>query len=199
MLYLSFSRAAALVAALSVVGGPVLAQENQVQMIIDRGLTDDLTYTVIYPNVLQSIDDGNAETILTLQHPAAPLQCDFFAVPGAADGWTAEAALEALDAPGIESTWAPNFPGFTISSRGTTRFASGPALLYEGRSDNSPFNVPMSIVHAEAVEGGRTYAIECLMDQAIAGEARVMVDFIIGNFSTRSDGQCCIDPTDTRG
>lgn len=198
MLYASFGRAAALVAVLSAVGTPVLAQDG-VQMIIDRGLTDDLPYTAIYPNVLQSVDDGNADTILTLRHPAAALQCDFFSVPGAADGWTAEAALQTIDVPGIESTWAPNFPGFAIGTQAITRFASGPALLYEGSSQNSPFSVPVSIVHAEAVDGGRTYAIDCLIDQAIAGDARPMVNFIIANFSTRSDGQCCIDPTDNRG
>lgn len=194
----SFGRAAALIATL-VMGCSPLAAQQQVQVIIDRGLTDDLPYTAIFPNALQTVDDGNPETILTLQHPSAPLQCDVFAVAGAPEGWSAEGALDALDVGGIEAAWAPSFQGFRLTGRSVARFANGPALFYEGVSDNSPFNVPMSIVHAEAVDGGRTYAVECLLAQEIAGEARPMVDFIIANFSTRSDGECCIDPADDRG
>lgn len=175
---------------------PVFAQN---QVLIDRGLTDDLPYTAIYPSVLQSVDDGNSETILTLRHPDAFIQCDVFAVPGAPDGWSAEKALENLDIAGIEATWAPDFPGFKVTAQSVGRFASGPALFYEGASDNSPMGVPVSVVHAEAVEGGRTYAVECLSDQAVAAEARPMIDFIVANFSTRSDGQCCINPADDRG
>lgn len=173
--------------------------QDQTQVVIDRGLTEDLPYTAIYPNVLRSVDDGSPATILTLQHPDAPLQCDAFAVDGAEAGWTAETALSKLDVPGIEATWTPDFPGFKVVAQGITQFASGPALLYEGESDNSPLEIPLRIVHAEAVDGGRTYAIECLMAKSIAAEARPLVEFFIANFSTRSDGQCCIDPADDRG
>jgi hypothetical protein len=188
-------RGAALLAILAGLGSPVLAQD-QSQVVIDRGLTDDLPYTAIYPNVLRSVDDGSPATILTLQHPEAPLQCDAFAVPGAEAGWTAEEALGKLDIAGIEATWTPDFPGFKVVAQGITQFASGPALLYEGESENSPLGIPLRIVHAEAVDGGRTYAIECLMDRSMAKEARPLVDFFIANFSTRSDGECCIDPAD---
>jgi hypothetical protein len=198
MVYVRFGRGAALLAALALLGAPVLAQD-QVQMIIDRGLTDDLPYTAIYPNVLRSVDDGNAETILTVQHPDALMQCDFFSVAGAASDWTAESALSSLDVPGIEATWAPNFPGFKLSNQAVGRFSSGPTLFYEGQADSSPMGPPVSVIHAEAVDSGRTYAIECLVDRNIAAEARPMIDFIIANFSTRSDGQCCIDPADDRG
>lgn len=185
-------------AVMAVVGlsTPVLAQA---QVIVDRGLTDDLPYTAIYPDVLNAVDDGSPETILTLQHPGAALQCDFFAVPGAQEGWTAEDALASLDVAGIEATWAPQFPGFEVTGQSVTRFASGPALLYEGASENSPLDIPAAVVHAEAVDNGRTYVVECLLDQAIAADARPMIDFIIANFSTRSDAQCCIDPADDRG
>lgn len=194
----SIGRGVALVAAVAMNCGPLLAQDA-VTMVIDRGLTDDLPYTAIYPNALQSVDDGNPETILTLRHPSVPLQCDFFAVSGGPETWTAEAALEALDVAGIEAAWTPSFPGFRLTGQSVTEFASGPALLYEGQSDNSPFAMPLTIVHAEAVAGGRTYAVECLLAQDIAAEARSMIDFIIANFSTNSDGQCCIDPADDRG
>lgn len=191
------ARLAAAAAAAIALSSAAFAQGGQV--IIDRGLTEDLPYTAIYPDVLQTFDDGNPETILTLRHPGATLQCDVFAVPGAKDGWSAEEALQGLDVAGIESTWGPDFPGFKITAQSVIRLASGPALFYEAESNNSPLSLPLSIVHAEAVDGGRTYAIECLIDRAVAADARPMVDFIIANFSTRSDGQCCIDPTDDRG
>lgn len=191
-------RAAAIIAALAGFGSPAIAQD-QTQVVIDRGLTEDLPYTAIYPKVLRSVDDGSPATILTLQHPGAPLQCDAFAVAGAEEGWTAEAALSKLDVPGIEATWTPDFPGFKVVDQSVTQFASGPALLYEGESDNSPLGIPLRIVHAETVDAGRTYAIECLMDKAMVTGARPLVDFFIANFSTRSDGECCIDPADQRG
>lgn len=191
-------RAAAVLFALSAISAPTLAQD-QPQVVIDRGLTEDLPYTAIYPDILRSVDDGSPATILTLQHPEAPLQCDAFAVQGAEGSWSAEAALGKLDILGIEATWIPDFPGFKVVSQGLTRFASVPAILYEGESDNSPLGIPLRIVHAEAVDGGRTYAVECLMGKSVAVEARPLVDFVIANFSTRSDGQCCINPADERG
>ena len=191
------ARRAAAAAAAIALSTAAFAQGGQ--MIIDRGLTDDMPYTAIYPDVLQTFDDGNPDTILTLRHPGAALQCDFFAVEGARDGWSAEEALQSLDVAGIEAAWGPDFPGFKITGQSVTRFANGPALFYEAESENSPLSLPLSIVHAEAVYGGRTYAVECVIDRGVAAEARPMVNFIIANFSTRSDGQCCIDPTDDRG
>jgi hypothetical protein len=191
-----FGRSIALCAAALLAGSQALAQER---VIIDRGLTDDLPYTAIYPQVMQSVDDGSSETILTISHPDALLRCDYFSVAGAPEGWSAEAAVSSLDVAGIESSWAPNFPGFRLSAHGVVRFASGPALLYEGSSDASPMGPAVSVIHAEAVDGGRTYAVECLVDRAVAPDARPMIDFIIANFSTRSDGQCCINPADDRG
>ncbi|MHB1110808.1 MAG: hypothetical protein ACYCZU_10905, partial [Devosia sp.] len=103
MTKLELKRAAAVLLACATLGTQGLAQD-QTQVVIDRGLTEDLPYTAIYPNVLRSVDDGSPATILTLQHPEAPLQCDAFAVDGAEAGWTAEAALSKLDVPGIEAT-----------------------------------------------------------------------------------------------
>ncbi len=194
----SFASAMSLCASVVVAAMPVLAQEP-VQMIIDRGLTEDLPYTAVYPDVMRSIDDGSPETFLTIQHPDALLQCDFFAVPGAPDGWSAEQALATLDVAGIEATWAPNFPDFKLSNQTLGRFQSGPALFYEGAASSSPMGPPVSVVHAEAVDNGRTYAVECLVDSSVAADARPMIDVIVSNFSTRSDGQCCIDPNDDRG
>jgi hypothetical protein len=189
-------RGAALCAAALAACWPATAQER---VIIDRGLTDDLPYTAIYPEVMRSVDDGSSETILTISHPDALLRCDFFSVPGAPEGWSAADALSSLDIAGIESSWTPNFPGFKLSGQSVTSFASGPALFYEGTSESSPMGLPVHVVHAEAVDSGRTYAVECLVDRAVAAQARPMIDFIIANFSTRSDAQCCINPADDRG
>jgi hypothetical protein len=191
----SFRRALATGAAMLLCGS-AFAQEP---VVVVQGTEADLPYTVIYPEALLPVDDGSTATLLTLRMPNAPLQCDVFSVVGGSPDWTAEAALENLDVAGVEATWSPDFPGFHIVSQQVTNFASGPALLYEGESDNSPLGVPLRIVHAEAVGNGRTYAIECLIDRNIADEARPMVDFLIANFSTRSDGECCIDPQAIEG
>lgn len=191
------SRGCALAVAAMLSGSPALAQE--VQIVTDRGLTDDRPYTINYPNVLESVDDGSDVTILTLRHTNAPLQCDAFVVDGAEADWTAETALANIDVNGIVATWAPDFPGFKVTNHALTNFQSGPALLFEGESDNSPLGVPLHIIHAEATDAGRFYAIECLIERSAAQDARPMVDFIIANFSTRSDGTCCTDPSDPRG
>ncbi len=194
------ARRAAILFAVCGLSGPSLAQDQQVQIMRDTGLTDDLPYSIYYPNVLQSIDDGNAQTILTLQPSSAKFfQCDVFAVQGGADNWTAEEAARSLDVAGIESSWAPDFPGFRLTGQSVGAFSSGPALRYEGQSDNSPMSVPINVIHAEAVDGGRTYAIECLYDRSTDADARPLIDFIIANFSTRSDGECCTNPADDRG
>lgn len=178
-------RGATAVVVAAMLCGSVAAQEQAVTL---HSTDAELPYTVIYPEALQPVEDGSDATILTLRHPVVPLQCDVFAVAGAEEGWAAEAALQNLDVAGIEATWAPDFPGFRIVGRQLTAFASGPALLYEGESEGSPLGVPLRVIHAEAVDNGRTYAIECLVERSVAAaEARPLVDFLIANFSTRSD------------
>jgi hypothetical protein len=182
------------VAAAALITGGAAAQE---QVLITRGTDPALPFTIIYPEALRPIEDGSATTLLTLRHPDAPLQCDIFSVAGAAGGWTAENAVANLDIAGIEATWAADFPSFRIVEQRVTDFASGPALLYEGESDNSPLGVPLRIVHAETIDNDRTYAVECLIGRSVEAEARPLVDFVIANFSTRSDADCCVDPTAT--
>lgn len=180
---------------------PVLAQagaQTAVEMTVLKG-TDERPFTLIYPSVLETVDDESDVTVATLRHPDAAMQCDAFVQPGAGTDWNAEQALETLDTNAIVATWTPDFPGFTLTNKTLTRFQSGPALLFEGTSESSPFDVPLHIVHAEAADGGRYYAIECLVDRSAADEARPMIDFIIANFSTRADANCCVDPADPRG
>jgi hypothetical protein len=196
-----FSRPARqLASVLFVLGFVAPAYAQDVQIMRSVGETAELPYSVFYPSVLQAIDDGNPQTVVTLAPQSEKfMQCNVFVVPASGEPWTAEGALSSLDAAGIESAWAPDFPGFKLSGQSLASFSSGPALRYEGKSDNSPMSVPISVIHAEAVDGGRTYAVECLYDTSIDADARPVADFLIANFSTNSDGQCCINPADDRG
>lgn len=179
------------------VSPPVIAQD-QVQMQVVQG-PPERPFTVIYPNVLQVFDDGSDITAITLRHPDAIMQCDALIQDGAAADWSADNALATLDTNGIVSTWSPDFPGFKVTGQGVTQFQSGPALIYEGESENSPFGVPTKIVYAEAADSGRNYALQCIVESGEAADARPMIDFIVANFSTRSDATCCVDPADPRG
>lgn len=194
-----------LTAAAAVLGmlAPAIAQDQPAPaegtaVKSDRGLTDDRPYTVFYPAVFNTFDDGSETTVITLRHPDAPVQCDVLIVDGAPDPWNAEAAEQSLDRSVIEASWLTDFPGFQLVSQGVIQFQSGAALIYEGESQGSPLGVPLHIVHAEAADGGRTYAVECLAEKSIATEARPMIDFVLANFSTRSDGECCKDPAAAR-
>ena len=195
----SAPRGAILLASLVLAATPPALAQDKVEMKILQGVLPERPFTVIYPEVLEVVDDGSDVTVLTLRHPDAVMQCDALVQDGAGADWSAERALETLDVDGIVATWAPDFAGFAVTGQSLTRFQSGPALLFEAQSDNSPLGVPLKIVHAEATDGGRFYALECLVERGAADDARPMVDFIIANFSTRSDGTCCVDPADPRG
>ena len=192
------SQGAMLVAALAMVTIPPVSAQEQVQMTVVQG-QPDRPFTVIYPNVLEVVDDGSDVTVITLRHPDAVMQCDAMVQDGAGSDWSADEAVKNLDVNGIVSTWAPDFPGFRVTGQTVSQFQSGPALMFEAESDNSPLGVPLKIIHAEAADSGRFYALECLVERSAAAEARPMVDVIIANFSTRSDGTCCVDPADPRG
>ncbi|RUT33091.1 hypothetical protein EMQ25_08175 [Arsenicitalea aurantiaca] len=175
------------IAALLLTPGTALAQA----VSVDRGLTEDRAYTVFYPDVFQSVDDQNEATVITLRHPDAAFQCDVFVVDGGEPDWDAEGALSRMDVAAIEDSWRDDFPDFALTSRAVTTFQSGPALYYEGASTQTPMGVPISFAHAEAVDEGRTYVVECFVETSVLPQAKPLIDFIIANFSTRSDGECC--------
>lgn len=170
-----------------------LAQQ-EVTVNIDRGVLAERPYTVAYPQSFQKVEDGNEESVLTLQHAEAPIQCDVLVADGAAEGWSADSALSGFDRAAVESTWRSDFADFTITAQQLTGFQSGPALYYEGEARQSPMGFPVKVMHAEAADGGRTYIFECIMDLALAEETRPVVQFMIANFSTRSDAECCVTP-----
>ena len=170
------------------------AATTEVTINAARSLSSDLPYTLFYPEPMQLVEDGEDYTIATLEYPGAALHCDAMVGEGGAADWSAESAAASLDRAATEAAWLEQFPGFAISAVETVNLQSGPAMFYEGTSQNSPFGVPTTIFHAEAVDGGRTYIYECLADTTIAAGVKGLVDFLFANFSTRSDGECCVDP-----
>lgn len=157
---------------------------------ITRSILADQPYTIIYPAAM--IASGGAGESLTINHPNAPLQCDLTVVPVEDTDWTAEVALAALDASAITAGWGETLPGFALGDSGTTPFQNATALLYDGTSTDSPMGVPLTLVHAETVSMGRGYVLDCLYASEVAEQARPIVDFIIANFATSSDAECCI-------
>lgn len=173
------------------------AAEGDITMNVARGLTAERPFTVIYPETMQLVEDGDDVTVATLEYSGAPFQCDALIVDGGAPDWAADTAAANLDRAATEADWTTDFPGFAIAQLGTTEFQSGPALYYEGLSQSSPFGFPATIFHAETVDSGRIYVFECLADSTIAAEARTLVAFLLANFSTRADGECCAAPAAT--
>jgi hypothetical protein len=179
------------------IGGVVLAAAlavpaaaNAQSLNITRGIFDNQPYTLIYPGAM--IASGGGPDPLTINHPDAPLQCELNIIAIEAAGWTPQGALENFDADSAADKWAETFPGFAITGTAVRPYQNGEALIYEGESEDSPMDIPITLVHAEAVDASRGYALDCIYSTDVADNARPIVDFIIANFSTRSDAECCI-------
>jgi hypothetical protein len=170
---------------------PAIAMAQSVS--VTRSVLLDQPYTLIYPE--EMVASGGVDEPVTVNHPNAPLQCSLTIVPAEDAAWSAEDALAALDDAEVTAAWAEAFPGFTLGTKAVTAYQSGPALFYDATTTDSPMGVPLTIVHTEAVDSGRGYVLDCLFATAEAGGARPIVDFIIANFSTRSDAECCIGAT----
>ncbi|WDR05461.1 hypothetical protein PSQ90_14420 [Devosia rhodophyticola] len=167
------------------------ASAQSINVSVSRSILADQPYTLIYPDFM--VATGAAGEPVTINHPEAPLQCTSEIVPIEDTGWTAQSALDSLDEDEVIKGWIERFPGFTITNKTVTQFQSGDALLYEGTSTDSPMNMPLTIVHTETVDGPRGYSLDCLYATEYAEQARPIVNFIIANFSTHSDADCCVD------
>jgi len=178
----------ATLATLGVVLAPSLAAAQSVN--VTRSILPTLPYTVIYPEGM--IASGGGGDPLTINHPDAPLQCDLTVVPVEDTGWTADAALGALDEAEVVAAWSDIMPGFALGTKGTVPYQDATALVYEGSSPESSMGVPLTVVHTETVANGRGYVLDCLYGSEQAKQIRPIVDFIIANFATRSDAECCI-------
>lgn len=176
-------------AALSLGLLPAAAFAQSVDVKINRSILPDQPFTLIYPSPMTA--SGEPGGTLTINHPNAPLQCYLTVVPVQDTAWTAEGALAALDDAKVAEGWAADFAGFTLGAKSVAAYQSGPALMYEGTSTDSPMDVPLTIVHTEAVDTGRGYTLDCFFATAEAAQARPIVNFIITNFSTRADAECC--------
>lgn len=175
-------------AALSLSLLPVAAFGQSVN--VTRSILANEPYTLIYPGAMTAA--GGDGQPLTINHPDTPLQFDLTVVAVDDTGWTPESALASLVDADIVAGWSETFPSFALGTKSITAFQSGPALMYEGTSTESPQGVPLTIVHTETVDNGRGYALDCLFATEYAEQTRPLVDFIIANFSTRSDAECCI-------
>ena len=182
------------VAALAGVCMGLLPAASMAQSVnITRSILADQPYTLIYPEVMTA--SGGAGEPLVINHPNAPLQCDLSIVPVEDTQWTAESALSQMDTAAVTASWAETFPGFTLGTSGTAQYQDATALIYEGTSESSPMNVPVTLVHTETVASGRGYALDCVYATSVAEQIRPLVDFIVANFATRSDAECCIGAT----
>ncbi|HTN63683.1 MAG TPA: hypothetical protein VL147_19370 [Devosia sp.] len=163
----------------------------QSSVSVTRSILPDQPYTLIYPDIMTA--SGGGADPLTINHPDAPLQCDVEVVPVVADStWTPDSALASFDDTAVAASWTESFPGFTVAAKGKIAYQSGPALIYDGQSTNSPMGVPLTIVHTETVDAARGYVLDCLFATSVAEQVRPIVDFIIANFSTKADAECCI-------
>jgi hypothetical protein len=179
------------VAALAGVCMGLLPAASMAQSVnITRSILADQPYTLIYPETM--IATGGASESLTINHPNAPLQCELSVVPVEDTSWTAESALGALDRDAVTAGWIESLPGFALGTASTTAFQDATALIYEGTSTDSPMGMPLTLVHTETVAQSRGYVLDCLYATEVADQARPIVDFILANFATRSDAECCI-------
>src|SRR5690606_18684775 len=80
----------------------------------------DQPYTLLYPDAM--VASGEPGGPVTINHPAAPLQCVLTVVPADDTGWTAEGALAALDEAAVTAGWSETFPGFTLGARAVTQY-----------------------------------------------------------------------------
>lgn len=170
---------------------PIMAAAQEIN--ITRSVLTDLPYTLIYPAPM--VASGGGDAPLIINHPDAPLQCDMRVVPVEDTDWSVQTALSALDDAEIASAWAETLPGFTVTSKGTSSYQDAEALTYEGTSTDSAMGMPLTLVHTEAVSSGRGYALDCIYAADQAAQARPLVDFIIANFATRADADCCVGAT----
>ncbi|WP_449395485.1 hypothetical protein [Devosia riboflavina] len=181
----------AIVVGLGAAAMPVVALGQSVS--VTRSIFADQPYTLIYPEVM--IASGGAGEPLVINHPNAPLQCDLAILPVEDTQWTAEGAVSEIDTAAVTASWAETFPGFALGNSGTTQYQDATALFYEGTSESSPMNVPVTLLHTETVTSGRGYSLDCIYATSVAEQIRPVVDFIVANFATRSDAECCIGVT----
>lgn len=182
--------AVAATALLSLVIAPSLAVAQNIS--VNRSILPNAPYTLIFPEPMVVASSEIEPVSVTINHPSAPLQCDMRIVPVEDTSWSAQQAVSALDHNEVAAAWADIMPGFILGEMGTLPYQDAEALFYDGSSQESSMGVPLTLVHTEAVAEGRGYVLDCYYATAEAANARPIIDFIIANFSTRADADCCV-------
>lgn len=177
----------AALAGLSLVVCPTLAAAQNIS--VSQSTDPALPFTLIFPEPMQA--SGSAAQGMRINHPDAPLQCEMNVVPVVNTEWTAQTALGMLDDNELSNAWSAALPGFSVTDKGTTAYQDATALFYEGESLGSELGIPLTLVHTETVAGGLGYVLDCFYATAEAARARPIVDFIIANFATSAEAECC--------
>lgn len=185
---MKFSPGAALFAGATFALAPALATAQEIS--ITRSVLPEMPYTLIFPAEMQA--SGGGDEPVTINHPNAPLQCEMSVVAVEDTSWTAQSALDELDDERVATAWAETLPGFSVANKALTQYQDNTALSYDGTSTDSAMGMPLTLVHTETVSSGRGYTLDCIYATDQATQARPLVDFIIANFSTRADADCCV-------
>lgn len=173
--------------AIAAVSASAAVAQDTINVEVTRGL--DTPFTLIYPDSMEAITPTDG-AIASIQHREATLQCDIFRAEQPDAGWNADEVAAAFDVAPQEEFWGETFPGFTIETVDTVQFQSGTAVRYVGQSTDSPWGGPAWIEVAEATDDGFAYSFECISDAALDTDA--LVAFMMQNFSTNSEGECCV-------
>lgn len=178
--------------ALAILAGFSAAAIAQTEVKISRSTVKELPFTIVYPQSWIANPVSN-RMVASVSHPDLPLKCEVL-IDDMPREYSAQELLDTLDDDIVNTELSKSFPGFRLTKKGLTKFASGPALYYEGVSETSEYGVPLHLFHGESVKGTQRHTLECLAAEQIAEDARPAVDVIFANFSTRSDGTCCVEP-----
>ncbi|MGE0232102.1 MAG: hypothetical protein AB7O39_13135 [Flavobacteriaceae bacterium] len=178
--------------ALAILAGLSAAATAQTKVKISRSTVESLPFTIVYPDDWVANPVSNT-TVASVAHPDLPLKCEVL-IDDMPREYSAQELLDTLDEGVVNTELSKSFPGFRLTRKGLTKFASGPALYYEGVSQSSEYGFPLHLFHGESVKGTQRHTLECLAAEEIADEARPTVEVIFANFSTRSDGTCCVEP-----
>lgn len=186
-----FSKTALSLALLAGLAAAAQAQ-TQTQVKISRSTVEELPFTIIYPQdwIANAI---SSRIVASVSHPTLPFRCEVL-IDDMPREYSAQELLDTLDEAVVNVELSKSFPGFRLTEKGLTAFQSGPALYYEGVSESSEYGYPLHVFHGESVTGTQRHTLECLVAAHLAEEARPAVETIFANFSTRSDGQCCVEP-----
>ncbi|MCC0055820.1 MAG: hypothetical protein H6883_06760 [Rhodobiaceae bacterium] len=181
-----------IVLALAILVGFSAAASADMKVKVSRSTVEDLPFTIIYPQDWVANPVSN-RMVASVSHPDLPFKCEVL-IDDMPREYSAQELLDTLDDDIVNTELSKSFPGFKLTKKGLTKFASGPALYYEGVSEASDYGLPIHLFHGESVKGTQRHTLECLAAEQIAEDARPTVEVIFANFSTRSDGTCCVEP-----